>query len=102
MIKAMERTRKKLEKKLEQLLDDTKKDTVITFEELGIDRIFVDEAHYYKNLAVYTKMRNVAGISQTEAQKSSDMFMKCRYLDGVTGGKGVIFATGTPISNSMF
>lgn len=100
-IKAMERTRKKLEKKLEQLLDDTKKDTVITFEELGIDRIFVDEAHYYKNLAVYTKMRNVAGISQTEAQKSSDMFMKCRYLDGVTGGKGVIFATGTPISNSM-
>lgn len=101
-IKAMERTRKKLEKKLEQLLDDTKKDTVITFEELGIDRIFVDEAHYYKNLAVYTKMRNVAGISQTEAQKSSDMFMKCRYLDGVTGGKGVIFATGTPISNSMF
>lgn len=86
-IKAMERTRKKLEKKLEQLLDDTKKDTVITFEELGIDRIFVDEAHYYKNLAVYTKMRNVAGISQTEAQKSSDMFMKCRYLDGVTEGK---------------
>lgn len=100
-IKAMERTRKKLEKKLEQLLDDTRKDNVITFEELGIDRIFVDEAHYYKNLAVYTKMRNVAGISQTEAQKSSDMFMKCRYLDSVTGGKGIIFATGTPISNSM-
>ena len=100
-IKAMERTRKNLQKKLETLLNTEKKDDVITFEELGIDRIFVDEAHYYKNLAAYTKMRNVAGISQTEAQKSSDMFMKCRYLDGITNGRGVIFATGTPVSNSM-
>lgn len=86
---------------MERLLDDSRKDDVVSFEELGIDRIFVDEAHYYKNLAAYTKMRNVAGISQTEAQKSSDLFMKCRYLDELTGGRGIIFATGTPISNSM-
>lgn len=100
-IKALERSKKNLESKLERLLDDSRKDDVVSFEELGIDRIFVDEAHYYKNLAAYTKMRNVAGISQTEAQKSSDLFMKCRYLDELTGGRGIIFATGTPISNSM-
>ena len=79
----------------------SRKDDVITFEELGVDRLFVDEAHYYKNLYLYTKMRNVGGIAQTEAQKSSDLFMKCRYLDEITGGKGIVFATGTPISNSM-
>ena len=87
--------------RLEKLNDQSRKDDVVTFEELGVDRIFVDEAHYYKNLFLYTKMRNVGGIAQTEAQKSSDLFMKCRYLDEITGGKGVIFATGTPISNSM-
>src|SRR5574344_2153170 len=100
-IKQMEKTKKSLETRLAKLNDTSRKDDVITFEELGVDRIFVDEAHYYKNLFLYTKMRNVGGIAQTEAQKSSDLFMKCRYLDEITGGKGVIFATGTPISNSM-
>ena len=100
-IKQMEKTRKSLEARLAKLNDTSRKDDVVTFEELGVDRIFVDEAHYYKNLFLYTKMRNVGGIAQTEAQKSSDLFMKCRYLDELTGGKGVIFATGTPISNSM-
>ena len=100
-IKQMEKTKKGLETRLAKLNDASKKDDVVTFEELGVDRIFVDEAHYYKNLFLYTKMRNVGGIAQTEAQKSSDLFMKCRYLDELTGGKGVIFATGTPISNSM-
>ena len=100
-VKQMERTRKSLQAKLEKLNDQTRKDDLVTFEELGVDRIFVDEAHYYKNLAAYSKMRNVGGISQTEAQKSSDLYMKCRYLDEITGGRGIIFATGTPISNSM-
>lgn len=100
-IKQMEKTKKSLENKMAKLNDTSRKDDVVTFEELGVDRIFVDEAHYYKNLFLYTKMRNVGGIAQTEAQKSSDLFMKCRYLDELTGGKGVIFATGTPISNSM-
>jgi N12 class adenine-specific DNA methylase len=100
-IKEMERTKKSLEAKLSKLINDGRKDDVVTFEELGIDRLFVDEAHYYKNLQMYTKMRNVAGLSQGEAQKSTDMFMKCRYMDEKTGGKGVVFATGTPISNSM-
>ena len=100
-IKQMERTRKGLEKKLEKLNDDTRKDDVVTFEQLGVDRLFVDESHFYKNLFLYTKMRNIAGIAQTDAQKSSDMFMKCRYMDELTGGKGVTFATGTPVSNSM-
>ena len=100
-IKQMEKTKKSLETRLAKLNDNSRKDDVVTFEELGVDRIFVDEAHYYKNLFLYTKMRNVGGIAQTEAQKSSDLFMKCRYLDELTGGKGVIFATGTPISNSM-
>lgn len=100
-IKQMEKTKKVLETRLAKLNDTSRKDDVVTFEELGVDRIFVDEAHYYKNLFLYTKMRNVGGIAQTEAQKSSDLFMKCRYLDELTGGKGVIFATGTPISNSM-
>ncbi len=100
-VKALEQTKKKLETKLEKLNDQSRKDDVVTFEELGVDRIFVDEAHYYKNLFVYSKMRNVGGISQTEALKSSDLFMKCRYLDELMGNKGVIFATGTPISNSM-
>ena len=100
-IKQMERVRKSLEAKLKKLNDTAKKDSVITFEELGVDRLFVDEAHGFKNLAAFTKMRNVAGISQTEAQKSSDMFMKTRYLDGLTGNRGVVFATGTPISNTM-
>lgn len=100
-IKQMEKTKKSLETRLAKLNDTSRKDDVVTFEELGVDRIFVDEAHYYKNLFLYTKMRNVGGIAQTEAQKSSDLFMKCRYLDELTGGKGVIFATGTPISNSM-
>ena len=98
-IKQMENSKKNLEEKLEKLLASHKKDDVITFEELGVDRLFVDEAHSYKNLYLYTKMQNVAGISQTEAQKSSDMFMKCRYMDELTGGKGVIFATGTPGQN---
>lgn len=97
----MVRTQKSIEKKLQQLNNADRKDDVITFEELGVDRLFVDEAHYYKNLFLYTKMRNVGGIAQTEAQKSSDLFMKCRYLDEITGGKGIVFATGTPISNSM-
>ena len=100
-IKQMEKTKKSLETRLAKLNDTSRKDDVVSFEELGVDRIFVDEAHYYKNLFLYTKMRNVGGIAQTEAQKSSDLFMKCRYLDELTGGKGVIFATGTPISNSM-
>jgi len=100
-IKQLEKTKKSLEAKLAKLNDTSRKDDVITFEELGVDRIFVDEAHYYKNLFLYTKMRNVGGIAQTEAQKSSDLYMKCRYLDEITGGKGIIFATGTPISNSM-
>ena len=100
-IKQMEKTKKSLETRLAKLNDTSRKDDVVTFEELGVDRIFVDEAHYYKNLFLYTKMKNVGGIAQTEAQKSSDLFMKCRYLDELTGGKGVIFATGTPISNSM-
>ena len=100
-IKQMEKSKKDLEAKLTKLQAQEKKDDVVTFEELGVDRMFVDEAHNYKNLFLYTKMRNVAGISQTEAQKSSDMFMKCRYMDELTGNKGVIFATGTPVSNSM-
>lgn len=100
-IKALVRTQKSIERKLEKLNSREKKDDVVTFEELGIDRLFVDEAHYYKNLYLYTKMRNVSGIATTEAQKSSDLFMKCRYLDEITGNKGIIFATGTPISNSM-
>ena len=100
-IKQMERTKKGLKAKLDKLNDQSRKDDIVTFEELGVDRLFVDEAHNYKNLAAYTKMRNVGGISQTEAQKSSDLYMKCRYLDELTGGRGVVFATGTPISNSM-
>ena len=100
-VKALEQTKKKLESKLEKLNDQSRKDDVVTFEELGVDRIFIDEAHYYKNLFIFSKMRNVGGISQTEAQKSSDLFMKCRYLDELTDSKGVMFATGTPISNSM-
>ena len=100
-IKQMEKTRKSLSARLEKLNDATRKDNVVTFEQLGVDRLFVDESHNYKNLFLYTKMRNVAGIAQTEAQKSSDMFAKCQYLDEITGGKGVTFATGTPISNSM-
>ena len=99
--KQMERTKKSIDAKLEKLNDQSRKDDVVTFEELGIDRLFVDEAHYYKNLAAFSKMRNVGGISQTEAQKSSDLYMKCRYLDELTGGRGVVFATGTPISNTM-
>lgn len=100
-IKQMEKTRKSLETRLEKLHKEERKDDVVTFEELGVDKLFVDEAHNYKNLFLYTKMRNVGGIAQTEAQKSSDLFMKCRYLDEITGGKGTVFATGTPISNSM-
>ena len=100
-VKQLERTRKSLEAKLEKLNDQSRKDDLVTFEELGVDRVFVDESHYFKNLFLATKMRNVGGIAQTEAQKSSDLFMKCRYLDEITGGRGVIFATGTPISNSM-
>ena len=100
-VKQLEKTKKNIEAKLEKLNDESRKDDVITFEELGVDRLFVDEAHYYKNLYLYTKMRNVAGIGSREAQKSSDLFMKCRYLDKLTDGKGVIFATGTPVSNSM-
>lgn len=100
-IKQLERTKKTVKLKLEKLNDQSRKDDVITFEELGVDRLFIDEAHYYKNLAVFTKMRNVGGISQTEAQKSSDLYMKCRYLDELTDGHGIVFATGTPISNSM-
>ena len=100
-IKQMEKTRKSLEARLDKLLAADKKDDVITFEQLGVDRLFVDESHAFKNLFLYTKMRNVAGLSTSEAQKSSDMFMKCRYMDELTGGRGVIFATGTPVSNSM-
>ena len=100
-VKQLEKTKKSLTVKLEKLNDQSRKDDVVTFEELGIDRLFIDESHYYKNLYLYTKMRNVGGIAQTEAQKSSDLFMKCRYLDELTGGRGVVFATGTPISNSM-
>ena len=100
-VKELERTRKAVKQKLDKLNDQSRKDDVVTFEELGVDRIFIDESHYYKNLFLYTKMRNVGGIAQTEAQKSSDLFMKCRYLDELTGGRGVVFATGTPISNSM-
>ena len=100
-VKQLERTRKSLEAKLERLNDQSRKDDLVTFEELGVDRVFVDESHYFKNLFLATKMRNVGGIAQTEAQKSSDLFMKCRYLDEITGNRGVIFATGTPVSNSM-
>lgn len=100
-IKQLEKTRKSIKVKLQKLNDQTRKDDVVTFEELGVDRLFIDESHYYKNLYLYTKMRNVGGIAQAEAQKSSDLFMKCRYLDEITGGRGTVFATGTPISNSM-
>lgn len=100
-VKQLEKTKKNLKKRLEKLNDDARKDDVITFEELGIDHLFVDESHNFKNLFLYTKMRNVAGLSQTDAQKSSDLYMKCQYLDEITGGKGITFATGTPISNSM-
>ena len=100
-VKQLEQAKKNIKRKLEKLNDQTRKDDVVTFEELGVDRLFIDESHYYKNLFLYTKMRNVGGIAQTEAQKSSDLFMKCRYLDEITGGRGTVFATGTPISNSM-
>ena len=100
-VKQLERTRKSLEARLEKLQAEDRKDDVVTFEQLGVDRLFVDEAHNYKNLFLYTKMRNVAGLSTTDAQKSSDMFAKCRYMDELTGGRGVVFATGTPVSNSM-
>lgn len=100
-IKQLEKSRKSIKQKLDKLNNQSQKDDVVTFEELGVDRLFVDESHYYKNLFLYTKMRNVGGIAQTEAQKSSDLFMKCRYLDEITGGRGIVFATGTPISNSM-
>lgn len=100
-VKQLEKSKKAVKQKLEKLNDQSRKDDVVTFEELGCDRLFIDESHYYKNLFLYTKMRNVGGIAQTEAQKSSDLFMKCRYLDELTGGRGTIFATGTPISNSM-
>ena len=100
-VKQLEKTKRSLQTKLEKLNDQSRKDDIVTFEELGVDRLFIDESHYYKNLYLYTKMRNVGGIAQTEAQKSSDLFMKCRYLDEITGGRGVVFATGTPISNSM-
>ena len=100
-VKQMEKTKKTLEAKLQKLNDQARKDDVVTFEELGVDRLFVDESHFYKNMFLYTKMRNIAGIAQTDAQKSSDMFAKCQYLDELTGGKGVTFATGTPVSNSM-
>ena len=100
-VKQLERSKKAVQAKLEKLNDQSRKDDVVTFEELGVDRLFIDEAHYYKNLAAFSKMRNVGGISQTEAMKSSDLYMKCRYLDEITGGRGVVFATGTPISNTM-
>ena len=100
-VKQLEKSKKSVKQKLEKLNDQSRKDDLVTFEELGVDRIFIDEAHYYKNLAAFSKMRNVGGISQTEAMKSSDLYMKCRYLDELTGGRGVVFATGTPISNSM-
>ena len=100
-VKQLERTKKSVKQKLDKLNDQSKKDDTVTFEELGVDRLFIDESHYYKNLFLFTKMRNVGGIAQTEAMKSSDLFMKCRYLDELTGGRGTVFATGTPISNSM-
>ena len=100
-IKQLEKTKRSLETRLEKLNKQERKDDVVTFEELGVDKLFVDEAHNYKNLFLYTKMRNVGGIAQTEAQKSTDLFMKCRYLDEITNGKGTVFATGTPVSNSM-
>ena len=100
-VKQLERTKKSLEARLEKLQAESRKDDVVTFEQLGVDRLFVDEAHNYKNLFLYTKMRNVAGLSTSDAQKSSDMFAKCRYMDELTGNRGVIFATGTPVSNSM-
>ena len=100
-IKQLEKEKKRIQLKLQKLNDQSRKDDIVTFEELGVDRLFIDEAHYYKNLAAFTKMRNVGGIAQTEAMKSSDLYMKCRYLDEITGGRGVVFATGTPISNSM-
>lgn len=100
-IKQMEKSKRSIKLQLDKLNDQTRKDDVVTFEELGVDRLFVDEAHSFKNLFLYTKMRNVAGLAQTEAQKSADLFMKCRYLDELTGGRGIVFATGTPISNSM-
>ena len=100
-VKQLEKAKKAIRQKIEKLNDQSRKDDVVTFEELGVDRLFIDESHYYKNLYLYTKMRNVGGIAQTEAQKSSDLFMKCRYLDELTGGRGTVFATGTPISNSM-
>ena len=100
-VKQLEKTKKSLRRRLEKLENKEKKDDVVTFEELGVDRLYVDEAHYYKNAFLYTKMRNVAGIAQNEAQKSADMFNKCQYLDEITGGKGITFATGTPVSNSM-
>ena len=93
--------KKQLETKLQKLTSATRKDDVVTFEQLGVDRLYVDEAHNYKNLFLYTKMRNVAGLSTTDAQKSSDMYLKCRYMDELTGGRGIVFATGTPVSNSM-
>lgn len=100
-IKQMERARKKLVDKLEKLNTQARKDNVINFEQLGVDKLFVDEAHNYKNLFLYTKMNNVGGISQTDSQKASDLFLKCCYLDEITGGKGTVFATGTPVSNTM-
>ena len=100
-VKQLEKTKKQIKLKLEKLNDQSRKDDVVTFEQLGVDRLYVDEAHSFKNLFLYTKMRNVAGLAQTEAQKSADLFMKCRYLDELTGGRGIVFATGTPISNSM-
>ena len=100
-VKQLEKTKRNLEAKLKKLTENPKRDDVVTFEELGIDKMFVDEAHSFKNLFLYTKMRNVAGIQQTEAQKSADLYMKCQYLDEITGGKGIVFATGTPVSNSM-
>ena len=100
-VKQLEHSKKAVQAKLNKMNDQSRKDDLVTFEELGIDRLFVDEAHYYKNLAAFSKMRNVGGISQTEAMKSSDLYMKSRYLDEITGGRGTVFATGTPISNSM-
>lgn len=100
-IKSLERTKKGLETRLKKLQDSTRKDDVITFEQLGVDRLYVDEAHSFKNLFLYTKMRNVAGLSTSDAQKSSDMLLKCRYIDEITDSRGVVFATGTPVSNSM-
>ena len=100
-VKQMQKTKKQIQAKLAKLNDQSRKDDVVTFEELGVDKLMIDEAHYYKNLAAFSKMRNVGGISQTEAQKSSDLYMKCRYLDDLTDGHGIVFATGTPISNTM-